>query len=347
MKKPITFPRFPVLDSSVSVGTKGSPFLTKIVAIAIALAPTAKAQFRGSEDFSRPLSLQKWFAYTKGSGRLFLSNQEFNFTSTSSIGGYVAGLPWVSTTVPNSQDWQFQLDVENMLSVSDSTRYASIGISVVNENDEPDLAYLEFYSSYFNVLGQSIHGFTSGLKNNGTGLHEGDTFEPPYNTGALRANYGRSERSLSFYFHTGSTSGGYFWQLLAKYGLDGNDGTTANTDWAMIQGAGFDVGLYGTATGSRPSVGQLTADNFTTANPGLGVHTIDFELEAPLTQAGDAMALSWFSFDGLEDIIQESHDLINWTELTSVPGTGAYSGLEVPLAASTAPAFDRIYLRIP
>ncbi len=347
MNNPIIFPRFPALGSFVSNRAKWSTFFAKLTLIFLTLAPAAQAQFVGSEDFSRPLSLQKWFPYTKGSGNISLSNQKFNFTSTSSTGEHEAGLTWTSTTVTNSQDWEFKLDVENRLNVPDSTRYGSIGIYVANETDSTDLVYLEFYSAYFNTIGQSVHGFTSGLKNNGASLHEGDTFELPYNTGALRAKFDSSERSLSFYFHTGSTTGGYFWQLMAKYGLDGNDGTTANADWAMPLGAGFEIGLYGAATGNQSSIGQVTADNFTTVQPAIGVHTIDFELAASLNQTEDTVALSWFSFDGLEYTVQQSPDLINWTSLATVPGTGTYSGLQVPLAASEAPHFYRIYSRVP
>ena len=185
------------------------------------------------------------------------------------------------------------------------------------------------------------------MQNNGTTLHEGDTFELPFDIGALRAKYDSSERSLAFYFHTGSTAESYFWQILAKYGLNGSDGTEANTNWGMQFGAGFEVGLYGTATGNRSSVGQLTADNFTTKQPSLGLHVVEFELEASLNPAGDAVALSWFSFDGLEYVVQESNDLVSWTDMATISGTGDYSGLEAPLTTPAEPRFYRIYSRIP
>jgi|TARA_B110000914_G_scaffold54021_1_gene46685 hypothetical protein len=347
MKKLNTLPCFLTLRPRLHEAMKGFALFTKLVVVCLVLAPVAKAQFQGTEDFSRPLSQQKWFPFTEGRGSISLSNQEFNFTSTSSSGEHEAGLAWVSTSVTNSQDWEFQIDVENMMSVSNSSHYGSIGIYVANENDDNDLAYLEFYSAYFDTLGQSVNGFTAGLQNNGTTLHEGDTFELPFDIGALRAKYDSSERSLAFYFHTGSTAESYFWQILAKYGLNGSDGTEANTNWGMQFGAGFEVGLYGTATGNRSSVGQLTADNFTTKQPSLGLHVVEFELEASLNPAGDAVALSWFSFDGLEYVVQESNDLVSWTDMATISGTGDYSGLEAPLTTPAEPRFYRIYSRIP
>ena len=347
MKNLNTLPCSPTERPRVFTAMRGILLGVQLVMIFMMLAPPAKAQFQGTESFSTTLSQQKWFPFVQGTGSISLSGQEFNFTSTSSFGEHEAGLAWVSTSVPNSQDWEFQLDVENMMSVSNSNRYGSIGIYVANENDANDLAYLEFYSAFFDSLGQSVHGFTAGLKNNGILLHEGDTFELPFDTGALRAKYDGSERSLVFYYHTGSTADGYFWQFLAKYGLNGSSGTEANANWGMPFGAGFEVGLYGAATGNRSLAGQLTADNFTTEQPALGLHEIDFELEASLNSTGNAVALTWFSFDGLEYVVQVSSDLVGWTDMASVPGTGNYSGLEVPLVTAAEHKFYRIYSRIP
>jgi hypothetical protein len=342
-----TLPCFLIVGPSIHEAIKGIVLCAKLIVIFTLLAPNAKAQFVGSETFSTNLSQQKWFPFTVGSGSISLSNQKFNFTSSSSLGEHEAGLAWVSTSVPSTQDWEFHLDVENMMSVSNSSRYGSIGIYVANANDESDLAYLEFYSAFFDPLGQSVHGFTDGFKNNGTLLYEGDTFELPFNVGALRAQYDSSEKSLSFYFHTGSTAVGYFWQFIGKFGVDGNDGTQANANWGMSSATGFEVGIYGAATGNRSLVGQLTADNFTTSPSPLGLHTVDFELEASLNPAADGVALSWFSFDGLEYVVQVSHDLLNWTEMTSLIGNGNYTGLEVPLTTPTASTFYRIYSRLP
>lgn len=318
-----------------------------IVCLVSAMVPAAQAQFTGSEDFSSSLRLDKWFPFTEGSGSLSLSNQEFNFTSSSSFGNHEAGLAWVSNPVTNTEDWEFQIDVGNALSVPTASRYGAVGIYVANLNDENDLAYLEFYSSYFNDLGQSVHGFTTGLKNNGVTLHEGDTFELPYDTGALRAKFDRSEKSLSFFFHTGPATEGYFWQFLAKYGLDGNDGTEANTNWSMPFNAEFDVGLYGAVVATRSSVGQLTADNFTADGAPLGVHEVDFELEATISDGGDSANLRWFSFEGLDYVIQFSPDLVSWSNFSTVRGTGTYSEQEVPLTTPERPAYYRIYSRIP
>jgi len=325
----------------------GADFCVKLFVAFVVLFQTAVAQFMGSEDFSGAIGQDKWFPFTKGVGSISLSNQKFNFTSSSSTGEHEAGLAWINTPVRNSEDWEFQLDVGNALSVSNSSRYAGLGIYVANLNDENDLAYLEFYSTYFDELERSVHGFTSGLNNNGSGLHEGDTFELPFDIGALRAKYDSSERSLTFYFHTGSTADGYFWQFLAKYGLDGSDGTEANANWFMPLNAEFDVGLYGTVIGTRSAVGQLTADNFTTDRPLVGVHKVDFELEASVNATDDSIALSWFSFEGLDYVVQVSRDLETWSKVATVSGTGAYAGLEVPFTLSEKPAFYRIYSRIP
>ena len=316
------------------------------MAMSVFLFPTVKAQFTGNEDFSGPLSQSKWIPFTQGVGNISLSNQEYNFISSSTFGQHEAGLAWVNNPVRNSEDWEFQLDVGNALSVANSTRYAAVGIYVANNIDQQDVAYLEFYSSYFNELGKAVHGFTAGLKNNGVQLHEGDTFELPFNVGALRAKYLSSEHTVSFYFHTGSTTEGYFWQFLTKYGVDGSDGTEANANWLMPLHAEFDVGLYGAANGTRSFVGQLTADDFTAGGTALGLHEIDFELQASANTSGDSVDLSWFSFDGLNYVVQVSTDLVTWSDLTSVPGTGTYSEIEVPATSPEGQAFYRIYSQI-
>lgn len=61
----------------------------------------------------------------------------------------------------------------------------------------------------------------------------------------------------------------------------------------------FEVGLYGTANGTRSSVGQVTADNFTTERPSLGLHVADFELETSYNTVNDSDEMNWFSFDDL------------------------------------------------
>lgn len=313
----------------------------------VAMILAAKAQFTGSENFSAPLRQDKWFPFVKGDGGISLSNQRFNFTSSSSVGDHEAGLAWVNNLVRNSEDWEFQIDVGNTLSVSNSSRYGAVGIYVANLNDESDLAYLEFYSTYFDELGRPVRGFTAGLKNNGAELHEGDTFELPFEIGALRAKFDSSERSLSFYFHTGSVAEGYFWQFLAKYGLDGSDGTEGNANWSMPFNAEFDVGCYGAAVGTRSSIGQLTVDNFTADGTSLGVHRVDFEMDANVDAAGELVDLSWFSFDGLDYVVQVSPDLKSWSNFAKVRGTGTYAGLKVPLNTPECPAYYRIYSRIP
>lgn len=316
-------------------------------AIIVSLVSTANAQFVGEEDFSGALSQAKWFPFTEGRGSISLSNQEFNFTSTSGFGEHEAGLSWEQTTVRNSEDWEFQLDVENTLSLTNSSRYSGVGIYVANANDDRDLGFLEFYSTYFNEVGEPVHGFSAGLINNGVDVHEADTFELPVDTGALRVKFARSEQSLSFYFHSGSTAGGYFWQSLAKYGVDGNDGIEANANWLMPSNAEFEVGLYGTATGTRSSVGQVTADNFTTERPSLGLHEVDFELETSHNTLNDSVELSWFSFDGLDYVVEVSTDLATWSDLAPIAGTGDYSVLEVVATLPEAPRYYRIYSRIP
>lgn len=318
-----------------------------LLLMTLALVSGAKGQFVGSEDFSGQLRQDKWFPFTQGSGDISLTGQEFNFTSTVIFGEHEAGLAWVNTPVSFSEDWEFQLDVANSLNVSSSSRYAAVGIYVANEDDENDLAYLEFYSAYFDDLGSSVRGFTSGLKRNGVELHEGDTFELPVEIGALRAKYDASENSLALYFHTGSTEVGYFWQLLAKYGLNGSGGTDANAVWGMSADGTFDVGLYGSVQGTRSRVGQLTADNFSADRPAVGVHEVDFELTAQAHAAEDTGELSWFSFDGLEYVVEKSADLKTWTFFKTLPGTGTYSELEVPANSNDAPLFYRVYSRVP
>lgn len=326
------------------------PRRAKIASIGLSilsLIPIANAQFVGSETFSSTLRQDKWFPFTEGTGSISLWNQEFNFTTNSSFGNHEAGLAWVQSQVRYGDDWEFQLDVENTLTVSHSSRYAAVGIYVANNNDERDIAYVELYASYFDNLRAPVHGFTSGLSVNGVEIHEADTFELPINVGAVRAKYNARERSLTFFFHTGSTEDGYFWQYLAKYGLDGNDGTDANANWLMPFNGEFDIGLYGTVVSSRSLTGQLTADNFIAGRSNLGIHEEDFEFRASLNSREDAVALRWFSFEGLDYIVQESADLVNWTDIATISGTGVYSNLEVPMATPVVPTYYRVYSRIP
>jgi hypothetical protein len=213
----------PALDAHACGGAKSFGFHMKLAAIIVSLVSSAKGQFEGAEDFSSALRQEKWFPFTKGVGSISLSSQEFNFTSSSSVGEHEAGLSWVNTPVRYSEDWEFQLDVANALNVSNSSRYAATGIYVANGNDDNDLAYLEFYGTYFDDLGRSVRGFTTGLSNNGTNFHEGDTFELPFDTGALRAKFDSSERSLTFYF-------------LVQPRMDTSGKLWRNTDWMEAMG---------------------------------------------------------------------------------------------------------------
>lgn len=319
----------------------------KVIALLVSLIPIANAQFVGSETFAGTLRQDKWFPFTEGVGNISIWNQKFNFTTSSSRGNHEAGLAWIQTPVRYFEDWEFHLDVQNTLTVSHSSRYAAVGIYVANENDERDLAYLEFYATYFDNLRQSVRGFTAGLTTNGIQVHESDTFELPTDIGAVRAKFDSRERALTFYFHTGSTEDGYFWQYLAKYGLDGNDGKEANTNWLMPFNAEFDVGLYGTVVDSRSGLGQLTADNFSAGRTTLGLHEEDFEFTVSRNEKQDAVDLRWFSFDGLEYVVQESTDLIGWSDIATISGTGGYSDLEVPLATPVVATYYRVYSRIP
>lgn len=318
-----------------------------LVAFAAMSPQVATAQFQGTETFSGPLSQAKWFPFTEGLGSISLSNQEFNFTSTQRFGEHEAGLSWVEDSVRNSQDWEFQVDVANSMKVTNSSLYSGVGIYVANANDERDLAFLEFYSTFFNDLGESVRGFTSGLQNNGVDVHEADTFELPFERGAVRVKFDSSERSLSFFYHTGETTEGYFWQFLSKYGVDGNDGSEGNANWLMSVNAEFDVGVYGLAQGTRSSIGQVTADNFTTEQPSLGLHEVDFEFESNIAASGDAVSLRWFSFEGLDYVVQSSNDLLTWSDMTTIVGTGRYAELEIPVNVPSAAVFYRIYSRLP
>ena len=79
MKNLNTLPCFLTLRPRLHEAMKGFALFTKLVVVCLVLAPVAKAQFQGTEDFSRPLSQQKWFPFTEGRGSISLSNQEFNF----------------------------------------------------------------------------------------------------------------------------------------------------------------------------------------------------------------------------------------------------------------------------
>lgn len=315
--------------------------------VILALVIEVKAQFVGQEEFSGQLSQAKWFPFVEGQGNISLSNQEFNFTTNSGFGNHEAGLSWVENSVRNSQDWEFQLDVKNTLNLTNSSHYSGVGIYVANARDERDLAYLEFYSTYFNEVGRPVRGFTAGLKNNGVNVHEADTFELPVEAGAVRVKFDSSERSLTFYFHEGSVTDGYFWQYLAKYGIDGDDGVEGDANWLMSFGAEFDVGLYGLVEGTRSSIGQVTADNFTTGSPSLGLHEVDFEFDSSVGAAGDTVELRWFSFDGLDYVVQSSSDLMIWSDMATASGTGTYTVLEVWANFPSTPRYYRIYSRLP
>ncbi len=79
------------------LGVKLFGCCAKPVVANVIIFQTATAQSTGPENFFGALGQDKWFPFTKGVGSISLSNQEFNFISSSSTGEHEAGLAWINT----------------------------------------------------------------------------------------------------------------------------------------------------------------------------------------------------------------------------------------------------------
>jgi hypothetical protein len=198
--------------------------------------------------------------YVWGHGVLTETNQRLEYTVDTGTGDDEANRSWVLTRFPYNADWEIQIDVVNLTSLSADNQYSSFGFVVFSPRSWSDKILAELYASRWHGPPQT-NGFYAYLETAWDYIGEADTWGLGVTHGALRMAFNSGTRVITVSYDP-DISNGYQWVQYGSFGLAGTGGANGNTDWGLADADLFLLYVYGYSEHMIITSGQLFGDNF-------------------------------------------------------------------------------------
>jgi len=198
--------------------------------------------------------------YVQGHGVLTEANQRLEYTCDAGTGDDEANRSWILTRFPYNADWEIQIDVVNLTSLSANNQYSSFGFVVFSPRSWSDKILAEVYASRWSGPPQ-INGFYAYLETAWDEIGWADTWDLGVTHGALRITFNSGTKVMTVFYDL-DTSDGYQWVQYGSFGLAGTGGANNNTDWGLADADLFLLYVYGYSEQMTITSGQLFGDNF-------------------------------------------------------------------------------------
>lgn len=198
--------------------------------------------------------------YVWGRGVLTETNQRLEYTCGTGTGDDEANRSWVLTRFPYNADWEIQIDVVNLTSLSADNQYNSFGFVVFSPRSWYDRILAELYASQWEGPPQS-NGFYADAMTAGDYIGGADTRGLGVTHGAVRIAFDSVTKVIRVFYDL-DTGNGYQWVQYGSFGLAGTGGAKGNTDWGLTDADLFLLYVYGYSEHMTITGGQLFGDNF-------------------------------------------------------------------------------------
>ena len=198
--------------------------------------------------------------YVKGHGVLTETNQRLEYTCSTGTGDDEASRLWILTRFPYNADWEIQVDVVNLTSLSADNQYSSFGFVVFSPRSYYDKILAELYASRWGGPPQ-LNGFYANVETADDTIGWADTWGLGVTHGAIRIAFNSITKVITV-FYDPDTSNGYQWVPYGSFGLVGTGGANGNTDWGLTDADLFLLYVYGYSERLTITSGELYGDNF-------------------------------------------------------------------------------------